>query len=210
MENNDSLPVRASTITERESRDMALKLWMFLANNPGKKKDDWPEAASVGLSSMSCRCPLCDRRTAVYTRYNDETERYYESRETLCEGLDAIDKESLLAVVIEPCPLDGGPSSAYCADGVFELYSQLMFALDDRRMMDDVTLDDTTRRLYKLKYERVIEHFVAYSYANLAMSPEHDITTEEGILAELAIAARVIVGRIMTALAALGEEETNG
>lgn len=204
------LPVRASTITERESIEISYRLWDFLANNPGKKKDDWPEYESTGLANMQSRCPLCDRRTAVYTRYNDETERYYESRETVCEGLDAIDKESLLAVVIESCPLDGGPSSAYCADGVFELYAQLMFALGNHRMMNDVSLDDTMRKLCKLTYERVIERLVAYSYANLAMSPEHDITTEEGILAELAMAARVIADWIKGALDTLTKEESNG
>ena len=194
------LPVRASTITERESIEISYRLWDFLANNPGKKKEDWPEYESTGLAGMQSRCALCDRRTAVYTRYDDETERDYESRETLCEGLDALDKESLLAVVIEPCPLDGGPSSAYCADGFFELYAQLMFALGNHRMMNDVSQGDSTRNLYKLKYERVIERLVAVSYANLAMSPEHDITSGGGILAEIALVSRVIADRIKGAL----------
>ena len=204
------LPVRASTITERESIEISYRLWDFLANNPGKNKEDWPEYESTGLANMQSLCALCDRRTAVYTSYNDETERDYESHETVCEGLDALDKESLLAVVIESCPLDGGPSSVYCSDGVFELYAQLMFALGNHRMMNDVSQGDSTRNLYKLKYESVIKHLVATSYANLAMSPEHDITTEEGILAELAIAARVIADRIKGALDNLTKEESNG
>ena len=37
------LPVRASTITEWESLEISYRLWDFLANNPGAKKEDWPD-----------------------------------------------------------------------------------------------------------------------------------------------------------------------
>ena len=113
-------------------------------------------------------------------------------------------------VEIVRCPLDGGALSETCADGMFELWSSLGQVLTYTRVCNTPSASDIERKISCLSKARAYDRLINHSYVNVSRTPRPDIETEEAILAELAIAARVIADRIKGALDNLTKEESNG
>lgn len=83
-------------MTELKSLELAHKLWVWLAENPGSLNSEYPGYAKSGIARMLCSCPLCDHRGA--------------------QGATCVASVSMPA-----CPLSNGNKG--CADGVYYVWS---------------------------------------------------------------------------------------